>query len=81
MILPDSNAKMRTIIDLPQDQIDALARIAEREGLSRAELVRRAVALYLRTAGDETESAFGLWHEHGEDGLAYQDRVRREWSE
>jgi metal-responsive CopG/Arc/MetJ family transcriptional regulator len=70
---------LRTIIDLPQSQIDALARIAEREGLSRAELIRRAVASYLKGRGDDGESAFGLWGPPQTDGLDYQNRVRGEW--
>jgi len=38
---------MRTIVDLPEDQIKALDSIGKREDLSRTELVRRAVAAYL----------------------------------
>ena len=71
---------MRTIVDLPDDQIAALKALAERNGLSRTELVRRAVAVYLEQrrvpAGD---AAFGLWRKRDEDGLDYQERLRREW--
>jgi len=38
---------MRTIIDLPEDQLEGLAAVCEREKASRAEVIRRAVALYL----------------------------------
>jgi hypothetical protein len=38
---------MRTIIDLPPDQIKALDGYRKREGISRAEAVRRAVASFL----------------------------------
>ncbi len=72
---------MRTIIDLPADQIDALDKICQREQISRAEAIRRAVSLLIR-AGDPGDGvAFGLWRDRGEDGLAYQERLRREWSD
>jgi metal-responsive CopG/Arc/MetJ family transcriptional regulator len=70
---------MRTLIDLPDDQVDALKRLSAREGVSRAALIRRAVSRLL--AGEATqasEDAFGLW-KSGEDGLAYEDRLRAEW--
>lgn len=74
---------MRTLVDLPQNQLEALARLGKANGRSRAALVREAVAEYLgkHQAGDLDE-AFGLWqNETGEveDGLAYQERLRAEW--
>ena len=38
---------MRTIIDLPLEQVRALDAYREQEGISRAEAVRRAVASFL----------------------------------
>jgi Ribbon-helix-helix protein, copG family len=71
---------MRTIIDLPEAQLDALDAICRREGISRAEAIRRAVAQHIqherRAAGDP---AFGLWRAKPIDGLAYQRRLRQEW--
>ena len=72
---------MRTIVDLPQSQIDALAELSAREGLSRAELIRRAVASYLAGNSPQREQAFGLWADLQEDGLAYQRRLRSEWDQ
>lgn len=71
---------MRTIVDLPAGQIESLDDWCRREGVSRAEAVRRAVAEHLRkhhTSG--AERAFGLWRSNPEDGLSYQDRLRSEW--
>lgn len=71
---------MRTIVDLPASQVESLDEWCRREGVSRAEAVRRAVAEHLRkhdTAG--AERAFGLWRSHPDDGLSYQDRIRGEW--
>ena len=74
---------MRILIDLPRDQIDALAKLGEQRGRSRAALIREAVAEYLdkRQPGDSDE-AFGLWRTPAaepEDGVAYQRRLRAEW--
>ena len=73
---------MRTIVDLPDSQIESLDEWCHREGVSRAEAVRRAVAEHLRkhhTAG--AKSAFGIWRDMAEDGLAYQERLRSEWDD
>lgn len=71
---------MRTIIDLSDDQIEALKELCRRERISRAEAVRRAVASYtkqqMRCGGEE---AFGLWKDRRADGVGYQRRLRREW--
>ena len=72
---------VRTIIDLPDDQLDALDGICRRESISRAEAIRRAVDLLVRDrAAAGSPAAFGLWRGAGAvDGLSYQDRLRREW--
>jgi hypothetical protein len=73
---------MRTIVDIPEDQLKHLARICEREHLSRAEVVRRAIAVYLRRSGAASEDrAFGLWRDRGLEGLRYQNELRDEWTE
>ena len=72
---------MRTIIELGEYQVARLTDVCAREGISRAEAIRRAVDGY--TAGYApvgTDGAFGLWRDRGEDGLAYEDRMREEWS-
>ena len=74
---------MRTLVDIPDDQIEELNKLAEREKVSRASLVRRAVADLLaskrKARGDGIAAAFGLWADRQEDGLAYQERLRSEW--
>jgi hypothetical protein len=72
---------VRTIIDLPEDQLDALDGICRRESMSRAEAIRRAVDLLVRDrAAGASDAAFGLWRAAKTvDGLAYQDRLRQEW--
>lgn len=72
---------VRTIIDLPDDQLDALDGICRREAISRAEAVRRAVDLLVRDrAAGASHAAFGLWRgAKAFDALKYQERLRREW--
>ena len=72
---------VRTIIELPEGQLEALDSICRRESISRAEAIRRAVDLLVRDrAAAASPAAFGLWRgRRGEDGLRYQQRLRREW--
>lgn len=72
---------MRTIIELPTDQLSALDAICRAESISRAEAIRRAVGLLVRDrAAGASRAAFGLWrNKRRVDGLVYQQRVRAEW--
>jgi Ribbon-helix-helix domain len=72
---------MRTIIDLPDRQVDALKRISMSRKVSRAELIRQAVDSYLREHLPVGDEAFGLWKRAGlrEEGVAFQRRLRKEW--
>ena len=71
---------MRILIDLDETQISELDQLARERKVSRAALMREAVADFLeRNVGDDAEEAFGLWAERNEDGLAFQERVRSEW--
>ena len=71
---------MRTIIDLPNPQIDALSALCKREHISRAEAIRRAVQQYLDTQQiDPFKAAFGIWRDRKFDALDYVDALRAEW--
>ncbi len=71
---------MRTIIDLPSAQLDALDAWCRRDGISRAEAIRRAVAATVgQQAAGGREAAFGLWRDRTIDGLAWQQQMRAEW--
>jgi hypothetical protein len=71
---------MRTIIDLPDGQIESLDALCKAENISRAEAIRRAVALMLRRqAGAAGRRAYGLWRARRLDGLKYQRTMRGEW--
>lgn len=70
---------MRTLVDIPDSQINDLTALCQAEKLSRAEVIRQAIALYLEKKMPITNNAFGLWRTHQVDGLAYQQQVRSEW--
>jgi metal-responsive CopG/Arc/MetJ family transcriptional regulator len=74
---------MRIAVDIPGDQLADLTRLAKREGVSRASLMREAIAALLaerrKTSDAAIGAAFGLRADREEDGLAYQERLRSEW--
>lgn len=71
---------MRTIVELPEDQIKGLKDLAETTHLSRAELMRRAVSEYLaKYKHNENEEAFGLWSKNKLNAIDHQQQMRSEW--
>lgn len=72
---------MRTIIELPDKQLEALTRLSRSRKVSRAEIIRQAVDGYLRMNAPAGDEAFGAWRGQGKarDGLALQVRLRKEW--
>ena len=70
---------MRTLVDIPDRQIKELTAICEVEKVSRAEVIRQAIASYIEKKKPATVEAFGLWKGRKVDGLAYQEQVRSEW--
>jgi predicted transcriptional regulator len=71
---------MRTIVELPDEQIKALKRLSDDMHVSRAELMRRAVKEYLsRHRPQPAEQAFGLWKTQAKDALGVQEQLRSEW--
>lgn len=70
---------MRTLVDIPDRQLEELIRISKAEKVSRAEIIRQAVAAFIEMKKPDTVEAFGLWKEHGADGLTYQEQLRSEW--
>jgi len=77
---------MRTIVDIPDEQLQQLQRLCERDGISRAEAVRRSVALYVaeeqkkrKRFEDALNAVFGLWKDMDIDAVEYQRKIRAEW--
>ena len=76
---------MRTLVDLPEENLRRLTELSRERKVSRAHLVRCAVERYLeQEEPDETgqsalNAIFGIWADRGIDALEYQDRARKEW--
>lgn len=73
---------MRTIVELPESLVNGLAEVCEKDSISRAEAIRRAVDNYLKVyqpAKSDDDSAFGVWKSRGVDALQYEDEIRSEW--
>jgi metal-responsive CopG/Arc/MetJ family transcriptional regulator len=73
---------MRTIVDLPEEQVRGLDLWCQRERISRAEAVRRAVrdALSTQSASPRAD-AFGAWSATKFESRKYVDAIRGEWDE
>jgi hypothetical protein len=81
--MADANICMRASIDLKVEEVAALDTQAKREGVSRAARMRQAIAEVPGRIGSPDEDAgFGAWKRGTRpaiDGLAYQEKLRREW--
>jgi hypothetical protein len=70
---------MRTLVDLPEVELEQLTVLSKVRRVSRAELIRQAVAGYLEQNKTGLEETFGLWKKKAVDGVEYQERLRGEW--
>ena len=74
---------MRTLVDIPEDDLKWLDLRAKRQGKSRAALVREAVSNY-RAASIKSgiEEGFGSWKglTDIEDSVEWQRRERASWT-
>jgi hypothetical protein len=79
---------MRTIVDLPKEQIEALDTYAKSKGISRAAVVREAVAIYLPEKKKKKRD-LNYWRNHpaigsekrpkGFASVEYCRKLRAEW--
>jgi hypothetical protein len=67
---------MRTIVEVPESQLKSLALLCQRERISRAEAIRRAVAKPLDNA---MAGAFGIWKDRAGDARKLLEQLRGEW--
>jgi hypothetical protein len=70
---------VRILVDLPETELEQLNALSRERRVSRAELIRRAVAGYLAQNRTGLEESFGLWKKKGVGGMRYQERLRSEW--
>ena len=72
---------MRTIIELPQEQLTHLDAHCRRENVSRAEAIRRAIdAMLADRSKADAAGAFGLWRDRCPEAAAEFERLRDEWA-
>ena len=70
----------RILLDVSDDVIRRLDGLKQLRDRPRAELLREAIEQYLdRQSPSVLRDALGLWSDGGEDGLAYERRLREEW--
>lgn len=70
---------MRTIIDLPEADRDRLDAYCRQRGVSRAQALREALALWLEQQQPDHQQVFGLWRERPGDALSQERALRQEW--
>ena len=71
---------MRTLVDIPDQDLKLITKVVKKRAISRAEFVRQAIEAALAPYRKKIEhKAFGLWSGLSEDGLEYQERMRSEW--
>ncbi len=71
---------MRTIVDLPVEQITALSDLCKIQGISRAEAVRRALAKMIDEAKpDDIDKSFGAWKHKDIQTDDHIRQLREEW--
>lgn len=70
---------MRTLVDLPANDLEQLTTLSHSRRVSRAELIRQAVSGFLAENKAGIDDSFGLWKKRRVDGVEYQDRLRGEW--
>ena len=70
---------MRTLVDIPEGELEQLNVLSRVRKVSRAELIRQAVTGYLEQNRVGLEDSFGIWKRRGVDGVEYQTRLRDEW--
>lgn len=74
---------MRTLVDIPEQDVSWLDERARKEGKSRAALVREAVSAYRADAKKSgLERGFGLWKDRTDigDAVEWQRRERAGWT-
>ena len=74
-------SRMRVLVDVENSALTTLEQLARASDRSRASVIREAIAAYVAAHRPApADAAFALWGTGREDGWAYQDRLRDEWS-
>ncbi|MDP3907229.1 CopG family transcriptional regulator [Novosphingobium sp.] len=74
---------MRTLVDIPDEDVEKLDALASRSKRSRAAAIREAIRLYLVQQGDDRswiDRGYGLWADRDDigDAVEYQRAMRED---
>jgi predicted transcriptional regulator len=74
---------MRTLVDIPDEDVEKLDALAAKAKRSRAAAIRDAIKLYLVHEGDDRswiDRGYGLWADRDDipDGVEYQRAMRED---
>ena len=71
---------MRTIVDIPDEKLDALSDYCSKKSISRAKAIRDAIGVLLEEKGGmDREKGFGLWKGKKFEASQFLDEIRGEW--
>ena len=73
---------MKTLLEIEAGQVNLLKELCARDGISRAEAIRRAIDFYGKHMLPVVplDAHFGYWKGRKIDADTYVDRLRDEWS-
>lgn len=71
---------MRTLVDIPAEDLELLNGVVKTLAISRAEFIRQAISKSLEPHRQSQKlEAFGIWSHHRVGGVEYEQRMREEW--
>lgn len=73
---------MRTLVDIPEGDIEVLNALSASRRVSRAALVRQAIKAFIdlnRNRPVSMMDGLGIWKDYEIDGDEYQREIRAEW--
>lgn len=70
---------MRALVDIPDDLLKDLAELTKSKKLPRAEVIRRAIRVYVTQNKPSSDDAFGILAGKKIDGVLFQEKIRSEW--
>jgi len=72
---------MKTLLEIEPAQVNLLSTLCKRDGISRAEAIRRAIDYYAERmlAPKNADEYFGYFSDRKVNSLAYVDELRDAW--
>lgn len=72
---------MKALLEIEAEQVDLLKELCARDGISRAEAIRRAIDFYGKhmLPAAPLDAHYGYWKGRKIDADTYVDKLRAEW--